>query len=415
MKFCDITLSYTETSGGIRTYLDAKRDYLESETDHEHVLIVPGEEDAVETRGRLTKHTVASPILPGCEPYRFFWRPGKIKHVLRESQPHVVELGSFYVAPWPAFSYRRDRDNDGLPTVVGGYFHSDIADAYFGAPLREAFHGWSEVVDWLGDRLAGAAEAGAASFVGSVFEKCDVRLAASPAQAERLTEYGVAPPVEVVPLGVDLELFNPARRNGRLRQSLGVGDESTMLIYAGRLDSEKRPHVLLDAFEQLPEELDAYLVMLGEGPLKEELQERSEHNERVAVLPYETDPARFAELLASADVYVTAGPHETFALSVVEAQACGLPVVGVASGALVERVPDGLGLLGPVDDAGAVAENIARVARQRDTMGEAARRHVQEAFSWDATFHRLLSIYEQAVRDRAGRMGHESPLPAPEA
>ncbi|MEQ8849985.1 glycosyltransferase [Botrimarina sp.] len=403
MKLCDVTLAYTATSGGIRTYIDNKRAYLAEHTDHEHLLIVPGEEDALEHDGPLTKQTIASPILPGCEPYRFFWRPDKIQHALKEAAPEVVELGSFYVAPWPAFSYRRDRRKEGFACLVSGYFHSDIADAYFGAPLRDAFDGWSDVLEWFGDRLAGAAESGAESFVGSVFEKCDVRLAASPAQAKRLAEYGVEHPVEILPLGVDIDLFTPDRRSDEFRERLGVDRDTVMMVYAGRLDAEKHPHVLIDAFERLPKGFKACLVMLGEGPLKDELRARADKLEGVFVLPYESAATRFAELLASADVYVTAGPHETFGLSVVEAQASGLPVVGVASGALNERVSPADGRLGPVNDAQAMADNIVAVARDRSALGAAGREKTVRELSWDRSFEKLLAIYERELAKPTAR------------
>ena len=82
----------------------------------------------------------------------------------------------------------------------------------------------------------------------------------------KLTREGVED-VAVVPLGVELDEFEPSRRDMELRHSLGIGDDQPMLIYAGRLDGEKRPQVVVDAFRQLPEELGATLVLLGDGPL----------------------------------------------------------------------------------------------------------------------------------------------------
>ncbi|QDU87505.1 GDP-mannose-dependent alpha-(1-6)-phosphatidylinositol dimannoside mannosyltransferase [Pirellulimonas nuda] len=398
MRLCDITLSYTETSGGIRTYIDAKRKFLRSETEHDHVLIIPGETDECASDGRNTTYTVASPILPGCEPYRFFLRPDKIRDALAESLPDVIELGSFYVAPWAAFRHQRDRAEIGSRPLVSGYFHTDIAEAYVGGPLRNAFHGWSRAVEWVGDKLADAAERGAEAYVGSAFEQCDIRLAASEAQAGRLREYGVEE-VRVLPLGVDLDVFSPEKRSEERAALLGVDDHTLVLIFTGRLDVEKQVHLLVDALEMLPAGFDAALVLMGEGPLREELEVRSKRDARLIVLPYESDRGRLARVLASADIYVTAGPHETFGLSVVEAQACGLPVVGVAGGALVERVPEGLGLLGPVGDARAMADNILRVADQRRAMGARARRHVETRFGWDTTCRKLLQIYEQAFQD----------------
>ncbi len=393
MKFCDITLSYTETSGGIRTYIDAKRDYLIRHTDHEHVLIVPGETDETITEGRNTTHQIASPYLPGCKPYRVFWRPDKIKQALDDSAPDAIELGSFYVSPWPAFRYRQQQQDAGRKVVVGAYFHSDIADAYVAGPIRNMPH-WTDLTDWLEDRLADLAESGAEAYVGSVFQRCDVRLAASPAQATRLLEYGVTGYVDVAPLGVDVERFHPSKRSAEKRAELGIAEDEKLLVFAGRLDVEKRPLHLVDAIRQLDPNRKVKLVLIGEGPQREELE--AIEDSRVVVLPYESDPERFATLLASADLYVTAGAHETFGLSVVEAQACGLAVVGVEAGALVERVPPDLGRLAPVDDAAAFAEALAETLDQREAMGAAARRHVEQNYSWKACFDKWLAAYERA-------------------
>lgn len=114
-------------------------------------------------------------------------------------------------------------------------------------------------------------------------------------------------------------------------------------------------------------------------------------------------------MLASADVYVTAGPHETFALSVIEAQAAGLPVVGVDAGALHDRVPEGLGYLGPTDDPAAMADNIVLAAAERQAISARARAHVEARFGWDNTIRRLLACYEERLAGLRGRLPSAAP------
>ena len=156
----------------------------------------------------------------------------------------------------------------------------------------------------------------------------------------------------------------------------------------------------MDAFERLPREAGARLVMAGDGPLAPALAERAARTGRARVVPFISDRTELARLLASADLYVSAMPYETFGLSVIEAQACGLPVVGVAGGAMVDRVPEGsgTGLLGPVDSAEAMADNIlAMLGDQGRAAGVRAREMVEARFSWNATFDQVDELYSELL------------------
>ena len=397
MRICDLTMAYTATSGGIRRYIDRKREYLLSETEHEHQLIIPGPEDEIERDGRAVTCRVASPVIPGCEPYRFFWRPDKICRVLDELAPDVIEVASHYVCPWAAFSHRAARAEAGEHCLVCGYFHTDIARAYVDLPLRkrlgDGLADWSEHLAGIGLKLAKLLAGGAEDYLTAVFGRCDLMLAATGVQAARVREHGIER-VEVVPLGVDLDRFHPDRREPAIRRELGIDEDVAFFIYGGRLHGEKHVETLVEAYDRLPEDFDAHLVLVGEGPLREQLTAMAEQRPGLHILPYEQDTDRFAGLLAAADVYVSAGPHETFALSVIEAMACALPVVGVEAGALRERLGNDRGRLVPVDDAAVMAAAMTAVYHQRYALGAAARRHVVERFSWERTFHRLIALYE---------------------
>jgi alpha-1,6-mannosyltransferase len=405
MRFCDLTMAYNVSSGGIRTYIDEKRRYFLEHTDHEHLLIVPGADDRIEREGRTTTIYIESPLLPNQDTYRYFRRPDKIRDLLVEHQPEIIELGSYYLCPWAAFAYREILQENGQTCLIGCYFHTDMAEAYVGAPLRAIAHDWlgdwSESLAALGEKLAYLAASGVEKYIGAVCERCDLAMAPSAAQAARLREYGVER-VQIVPLGVDLQVFHPRHRSETTRSRHGAGPEDLVLIYAGRLSAEKHVLTLIQALERLPAELKAVLWISGHGPLHDDLEVMAGRQRARRLLPYESDRAEFARLLASADLYVTAGPHETFALSVIEAQASALPVVGVDAGALRERVPEGLGYLGPVDHALAMADNIVRAAAERAVIGARARRYVEQQFGWNSTFRKLLHCYATALEGVTG-------------
>ena len=198
--------------------------------------------------------------------------------------------------------------------------------------------------------------------------------------ATKLENLGIGE-VDVVPLGVEIGDFEPARRDPQLRAKLGLADNEPLLIYVGRLDGEKKPDVAVDAFRKLPRELGAKLVLLGEGPLKAEIE--ALRDERIVMPGYVQNRGELARWLASADIYVSGMADETFGVSIVEAQASGLPVVGVAAGAMIDRVTDAVGRLGPVGDSHAMARNILDVWQSdRDAMANRARTEALR-FSWD--------------------------------
>src|SRR4029078_9344694 len=99
-------------------------------------------------------------------------------------------------------------------------------------------------------------------------------------------------------------------------------------------------------------------------------------DERIVMPGYVRDRAELSRWLASADIYVSGMADETFWISIIEAQASGLPVVGVAAGAMIDRVSNEVGRLGPVGDSAAMAANILSVwDGNRRASGAPARAH----------------------------------------
>ena len=380
MVICDITQAYTPTSGGIRTFIDAKRSYIDEHTPHRHVLIVPGERDEIERDGRHVTYRVRSPIIPGAAPYRFFTSLPRLRTLLHEVNPDIAEVHTLYTEALAVAGRARKRPH----LFATAVYHTDLTNAYVGDTATR----------FLGARMGSLARKGAEAFVRKLASNLDYIVSYSPLQRQRLESIGIDN-IYDIQLGVDLDVFRPSRRDLQFRQEIGMSQDGILLVYAGRLDSEKRVHVLADAVGALPDELGAKLLVAGNGPHRAQLEERAAAGEPIVVLPFVTSKQELARILASSDVYVTAGPHETFGLSVVEAQACGLPVVGVNAGALTERVDETTGRLGPVDDALAMARNVEQVVTQRKALGMAARALVERQYGWDQTFQALFGLYER--------------------
>lgn len=383
---CDVTQSWSEVGGGVGTYLRRKREHILSHTPHRHLLVVPGKADSVSEDGRAMTVTIASPPVPTSPNYRLLLRNGAVKAALERFRPDLVECQDAYNLPWAALGYRRNHPET---AVVAGYF-TDFPTAYVHRPLKRL----------LGEFAAGQVRSLAYRYCGFLYRRFDAVYALSEnGGAAKLRELG-AGNVGIVPLGVEIDEFGRDRRDPELRKSLGVGEHEPLLIYVGRLDRERRAQLVVDAYARLPESLGARLVLIGEGPVRDGILQSGD--KRIIAPGYLSDRSDLARWLASADLYVSAMADETFGVSVIEAQASGLPVVGVAAGAMLDRVDEETGRLGPVDDAGAMAANILELWQSdRRAMGEVARAHVEGRFSWDRTFQTLFGdIYPQAFAER---------------
>jgi len=394
---CDLTQSWSSVGGGVGTYLRAKREHLLAHTPHRHLMILPGLEDAVEESagGRAITAWVKSPHVPFSPHYRLLLRNGAVRSLLERFRPDVIECQDAYNLPWAAL---RHRERFPETALVAGYM-TDFPEVYAARPFSKAF----------GPRVGGAAGRLCYRYCGRLYRQFDAVYALSNAGGgSRLRELGVEP-VHVLPLGVELAAFGPDRRDPALRREVGVADDSPLLIYVGRMDVEKRPDIVVEAFRQLPPELGARLVLLGQGPILDQVAKLGDR--RIVTPGFVTDRTALARWLASSDIYVSAMPNETFGVSVIEAQASGLPVVGVTGGAMPERVRPGLGLLGPVGDSAAMAANIMAVWRgDRAAMGRMARDYVAGEFSWAHSMDVLLNeVVPAALARRALAMAASRP------
>jgi alpha-1,6-mannosyltransferase len=384
--FCDLTQSWSEVGGGVRTYLLHKRRHILENTAHRHLLIVPGAEDQVVEEGRAITVTIASPRVPGSPNYRLMLRNGAVRDALERFRPDLIECQDAYNLPWAAIAHRKRHPETAL---VAAYM-TDFPTVYVERPFSRV----------IGRTLAGLCSRICYRYCGALYRRFDALFALSEnGGAAKLRSYGVEP-VHIVPLGVELGEFGPERRDPRVRRKLGLADDQPLLIYVGRLDGEKKPNVVVEAFRRLPPELGAKLVLIGEGPLKEEIAELGD--ERIVMPGYLQSRAELARWLASADIYVSAMADETFGVSIVEAQASGLPVVGVAAGAMLDRVTPSVGRLGPVGDSEAMAWNILSVWHSdRGAVPEEARANALQ-YSWERSMEALFGeVYPAAFARRA--------------
>src|SRR6478672_1486272 len=204
--------------------------------------------------------------------------------------------------------------------------------------------------------------------------------------------------------GVDPDEFHPRFRSEAYRQRFGVGPGDLLVTYIGRIAREKNLELLLRAWEALVgSRAGAQLVLVGRGPLEEDIRRRELPGVHVTGL---MKGRELAEAYASAFFFTFPSPTETFGNSLLEAMGSGLPSLVAAAGGVLEFAEHGRNawLVAPNSTEG-ITDGLARL------LGDAAlrRRLVEGALQtaaerrWDGVYDQLVADYRAAASSRVIR------------
>ncbi|MDT9699454.1 glycosyltransferase [Streptomyces sp. P17] len=362
-------------SGGLRTALRELGKGFKA-AGHEPVLIVPGERhtDQETEQGRVI--TLPGPLLPGTGGYRVLTDKRRVAALLEELGPDRLEVSDRTTLRWTGKWARRAR----VPSVMVSHETADGVLRTWGVPEGAA----RRAADALNVRTAHTYS----------------RVVCTTEFAEREFIRIGARNVVRAPLGVDLVQRHPAMRDAGLRARHARADEA-LLVTCTRLSVEKRPQTALDALEALlGRGRRAVLVVAGDGPLRQRLEQRArERGLPVTFLGHVSDRAMLGALQASADVCLAPGPAETFGLAALEAMACGTPVAVSTSSAL----PEVIGSAGAVaaDHGEAFADAVEKLLARPEAERREAARARAELFGWDTAVTAFLTAHDVPVPGRA--------------
>lgn len=360
MRIIQLANLYSPTSGGLRTAID-RLGHGYAQAGHERTLVVPGRDWAV--RHTPVGLTVTVPGTKVGNGYRMIMRTAVVERLLEKLQPDVIEVSDKYtltaVADWAG---RR-----GVGAVL---FSHERLDAIIPAhmprtggspPAKAAIRAWNQRVATRFDAVVVTS-----MFAEHEFSGMNVRS------------------LRRIPLGVDLEMFHPQET---------AEHQGIHLAYAGRLSQEKNVGLAIAAVGELTRAgHDAHLDVYGTGTAQADLR-RAAKGLPVTFHGHVADRPLLASRLAAADVVLAPCLVETFGLSVLEALACGTPVVAASGGASGELLG---GAAGAVADptASGMAQGVLEVLSRPEPERRAAARLQAELHPWSRSVEEMLDVHE---------------------
>lgn len=225
------------------------------------------------------------------------------------------------------------------------------------------------------------------------------------AATKRYVQEKLVPPgrVETIPNGVDVQHFRPDQSlRDRIRRELDWNGRFVWMA-AGRLERAKDYPNLLDAFGHVhAAHPHARLAIAGDGTLREELERRAQAKGIATAVQFLGLRGDIVELLNAADAFVLSSAWEGTPIVLLEAGACGKPIVSTLVGDASRIVlSNQTGYLAPPRNAGALAGAMAKLLTrpqaEREAMGKSARAHIMNRFSLDATHERYLELFHRVL------------------
>jgi glycosyltransferase involved in cell wall biosynthesis len=213
--------------------------------------------------------------------------------------------------------------------------------------------------------------------------------------SQELSEYGLQPEeVQVIPNAVNEKIFSPVKNKS--------GEK--YILYTGRLSYRKGLFDFIECGKIICKKYpDINFKLTGKGPLFGKLQKivkESGYEDRFEFLGH-VDKSKLIELYQNATIFVVPSHYEGLPTTLLEAMSCGLPVVSTAvSGALDVIEPENNGILVPIKSPDKMAEGISKILDDEmlmSNLGIAARKTIEEKFTWDAVSDRILDCYKSIL------------------
>ncbi len=373
MKIAIVTETFLPSTDGVVTRLCATVRWLQDQG-HQVTVIAPdmgvSEYHGAKVEGIPARPFFLYPSLKLAMPSR------KVGALLGRLQPDLVHVVNPAVLGVAGIYYGRKLR---LPMIASYHTHvPNYADYYHLSFLKPLLWRW----------------------IRTLHNRADLNLCTSQAVLSELSRRKFRN-VHLWKRGVDTELFRPQRRDARMRSRLSGGKpEKTILLYVGRLASEKGIDRIREVLDSSP---DICLALVGDGPHRSALEKHFQGTNTVFTGFLHGE--ELAKAYASSDIFVFPSTTETLGLVILEAMASGLPVVASLSGPTSEQVEDGVtGVLYDPRRMGGLTDAVNRLSDMhlRERISQNARRTAGQ-ISWSGPSEQLLGYYRDVLKLRQSR------------
>lgn len=289
----------------------------------------------------------------------------KLENILRDFNPDVVHLASPFALGMQGCRAAR---NLGIPVVA--VYQTDVSGfaSFYGLPKIAKF---------------------ARKWSNQIHRMSTINLVPSSSTMNEFVKFGV-PNVRLWGRGVDTESFSPDKRSQQIRDSW-LTNGRTIVGYLGRLAPEKQ----IDRLSSLDEN-EHKVIVIGDGPMRSELEKKLPN----ATFTGQLSGQELAATLASLDVLISTGEHETFCQVIQEAMAAGIPVIAPRAGGPIDLVIEGV--TGFLYEPGSTKSMLNRLRilheneKLRKQFGFQATQIVKGR-TWEAICQELVGHYQDAI------------------
>lgn len=384
----DFNNFWSPSGGGVRRYHLQRMDFYKNHSEVRLVFAMPDSKTYTEiiSDSLIIEHIKAFRF-PGKWEYRFIWKQNSICPVLQKYKPDVIEVGSPYILPQ---AIKKAAKKVSPKSILTAFWHADFPVTY----VRRYFEKWHLRL------IAPFMEKLAFLYARKSFKNYSLIQVSSQEIMSRL-ENNLKNPLAWIPLGCDIQKFQPKRVDKALVRQLKDGDPNRLTcFFPHRFCDEKGLRLLLRAYPLLCKALQSEpaIVFAGTGPDLLKVQNAVQRYKHIRYEGFISSTEEMARFYASCEIGFALSGWETFGLSILESMACGNALVSASTGAAAEHVRKSrAGVLMLNHTPEALCRAVTELLQNNLQEKRKNARIYAEQFSWTNCFHRQFLIYQKLI------------------